>query len=279
MVLSRSDVEGAMVIDYSGYWTGTISGTNQGGFTLDLRQNDELVTGTATISEPQFGQYEYSFEGTAGDSLSVHMTPVRQSNPLFELGVVQAVATISGDGKLSGRWRSSIGTEGILMATRFEGSALSGELPNNNSVFLVHGHDEGTKHGVARFLERLGITPVILQEQVNRGMTVIEKFEEFAKRAGFAVVLLTPDDFGYPVGREEEKQHRARQNVVLELGFFSAKLGREKTFVLIKGDVEMPSDILGLVYEKIDVSEGWKIKLARELRSAGFEVDMNRVVD
>lgn len=268
-----------MIIDYSGYWTGTISGTNQGGFTLDVHQDGSHVSGSAVISEPSLGQYEYSFAGTAADSLSLQMVPLRQSNGLFELGEVLAVSTLSADGRLSGRWRSSIGTEGVFTATRFEGASLSGELPKRNSVFLVHGHDEGTKHGVARFLEKLGVTPVILQEQVNRGMTVIEKFEEFAERAGFAIILLTPDDFGYPVGKEEEKRHRPRQNVVLELGFFSAKLGRDKTFVLIKGDVEMPSDILGLVYEQIDKSEGWKMKLARELKSAGFEVDMNKAIE
>ncbi|OGR06604.1 MAG: hypothetical protein A2520_04985 [Deltaproteobacteria bacterium RIFOXYD12_FULL_53_23] len=109
-------------------------------------------------------------------------------------------------------------------------------------------------------------------------MTVIEKFEDFAARAGFAVVLMTSDDFGYPVGKEEEKKHRPRQNVVLELGYFAAHLGRSKTFVLTKGDIEMPSDVLGLVYEQLDRNEGWKIRLARELQSAGFEIDLNRAI-
>ncbi len=98
----------------------------------------------------------------------------------------------------------------------------------------MHGLDEGAKHSVARFLEQLGITPVILQEQINRGMTVIEKFEDFAGRAGFAVVLMTPDDIGYPVGKEQEKNNRPRQNVILELGYFVGRLGRNKTLVLRK---------------------------------------------
>ena len=109
-------------------------------------------------------------------------------------------------------------------------------------------------------------------------MTVIEKFEDFAARAGFAIVLMTPDDFGYPVGKEEEKKHRPRQNVVLELGYFAAHLGRSKTFVLLKGDIEMPSDVLGLVYERMDNSEGWKMRLARELKGAGFEIDLNQTI-
>jgi predicted nucleotide-binding protein len=127
-------------------------------------------------------------------------------------------------------------------------------------------------------LTQLGVEPVILQEQINRGMTVIEKFEDFANRAGFAVILMTPDDYGYSVSNEHSKMHRPRQNVVLELGYFAAKLGRDRTFVLIKGDIEMPSDIMGLVYEKMANSEGWKIRLARELKACGFHVELNKAI-
>lgn len=266
--------------DYTGYWTGSIAGTNQGGLTLDARQEGRRVTGTAKLSEPSLGQYEYFLEGTVSDdgSLSARLTPGRQSNGAFQLGIVSLLCSMDTSGSLLGRWKSDIGTEGIVSAKRFEKNMTTSALPKSNSVFLVHGHDEGAKHSVARFLEQLGVTPVILQEQINRGMTVIEKFEEFADRAGFAVILMTPDDFGYPAGKEEEKRHRPRQNVVLELGYFSAKLGREKTLVLIKGDLEMPSDVFGLVYEPMDRSEGWKMRLARELAASGFKIDMNRAL-
>lgn len=267
-------------VDYTGYWTGTIAGTNQGGFTLDAIQQGGGVTGTARLSEPNLGQYEYQMEGqvSAEGALSARLVPSRKSNPVLQLGVVNILCSIETADNLSGRWRSEIGTEGILNATRFTQTPVAPALPQNNSVFLVHGHDEGAKHAVARFLEQLGVTPVILQEQINSGLTVIEKFEVFADRAGFAVVLMTPDDFGYAVGKEESKKHRPRQNVVLELGYFSAKLGRAKTLVLTKGDVEMPSDVIGLVYEPMDKGEGWKMRLARELRASGFEIDMNKAL-
>jgi predicted nucleotide-binding protein len=160
------------------------------------------------------------------------------------------------------------------------GSAAGTEatFPQPNSVFLVHGHDDGAVQSVARFVERLGITPVILHEQINQGMTVIEKFEEFAKRAGFAIVLMTPDDQGHAAASPRRKMFRARQNVILELGYFAAKLGRRRTFVLRKGNIELPSDLLGLVYEPLDGTDGWKLRLAQELRAAGFQVDLNRAI-
>lgn len=266
------------VPNYAGYWTGKIEGTSHAGFSLELRQADDKVSGEAKFMEPAVGQYEYSLEGVAGDSLSVRMLPVRISSTSFSLSVVQVVARLNADGHLQGRWKSENGTEGVFTAKRFEDAHLAPGLPKSNSVFVVHGHDEGAKHSVARFLEQLGVKPVILQEQINRGMTVIEKFEEFAACAGFAVVLMTPDDCGYPVGKEEEKKNRPRQNVVLELGYFAALLGRHKTFVLTQGNIEMPSDVIGLVYEAMDKGEGWKMRLARELKAAGFEIDLNRAI-
>jgi predicted nucleotide-binding protein len=62
------------------------------------------------------------------------------------------------------------------------------------------------------------------------------------------------------------------------LGYFAARLGRQRTVVLTKGDVELPSDILGLVYEPMDVGEGWKLRLARELKAAGFAIDLNNAI-
>ncbi|HLX96232.1 MAG TPA: nucleotide-binding protein [Verrucomicrobiae bacterium] len=263
----------------SGYWTGEISGTNKGGFTLDLKQEGEKLTGLAKIFEPTMGQYEYNVNGTIKDkSISMRMLPGRQSSTTFVLGVVQAICNLEKDGNISGRWKSEVGTEGILTAKKHDTKQLTSELPKSNSVFIVHGHDEGAKQAVARFLEQLGITPVILQEQINRGMTVIEKFEEFASRAGFAVVLMTPDDVGYPAGKEQEKKHRPRQNVVLELGYFASCLGRSKTLVLTKGEVEMPSDIFALTYEPMDKGDGWKMRLAKELKAAEFLIDLNKAI-
>lgn len=229
------------------------------------------------MHEPALGQYEYTINGVIKDGLSFKLTPGRQTGGL-NLGMVQALCQLQADGSIAGRWKSDIGTEGAFTAKRFEPDALVPKMPKNNSVFLVHGQDEGAKHAVARFLEQLGVTPVILQEQINRGLTVIEKFEDFASRAGFAVVLMTPDDYGHQAGHEQDKKPRPRQNVVLELGYFAAHLGRSKTLVLTKGELEMPSDIIGLVYERMDNGQGWKMRLAQELKSAGFTIDLNKAL-
>ncbi len=150
-------------------------------------------------------------------------------------------------------------------------------LEMSKKIFIVHGHDDEMKSSVARFLEKFNLEPIILSEQTNRGRTIIEKFEE-ESNVGFAVVLMSDkDDVGAEVGSTDYKP-RARQNVILELGYFMGKLGRKNhVCVLKKGNVEVPSDILGVVYNTYNNDDGWKFALAKELRAAGYSIDMNKI--
>ena len=162
---------------------------------------------------------------------------------------------------------------------KFLGSAYIGtmEFGDTSKVFVIHGHDEAAREMVARFLEKLGLEPVILHEQANKGRTIMEKFENHAD-VGFAVVLLTPDDMGGLRDEQPELNPRARQNVILELGFFLGKLGRQRVCPLVKGDLETPSDYEGVVYTKLDDAGGWKMKLVKELKAADFDVDANKAI-
>jgi len=114
-----------------------------------------------------------------------------------------------------------------------------------------------------------------LHEQPNRGQTIIEKFERYSD-VGFAVVLLTPDDLGASMEDKDHLKPRARQNVVFELGFFCAKLGRSNVCALYK-DVELPSDISGVIFTSMDAAGVWRYKLASELAAAGLDVDLNKL--
>lgn len=143
-------------------------------------------------------------------------------------------------------------------------------------VFVVHGHDGEAREIVARFLKTIEFEPVILHEQPNQGRTVIEKVEANSD-VGFAVVLLTADDLGRSV-KGEQLEPRARQNVLLELGYFIGKLTRAKVCALKRGELEIPSDFAGIVWEKMDDGNGWKMALARELKAAGYAVDLNKAL-
>jgi predicted nucleotide-binding protein len=143
-------------------------------------------------------------------------------------------------------------------------------------VFIVHGHTDAARETVARFIQNMGFEPIILHEQHNGGRTVIEKIEHHGD-VGFAVVLLTPDDVG---GKgPDDLAPRARQNVILELGYFIGRLGRDRVCALKSGELEVPSDFAGVVYQSLDSGGGWKLPLARELKAAGYSIDWERLAE
>lgn len=159
------------------------------------------------------------------------------------------------------------------------GLSDSGVRPpkSTNKVFVIHGHDESARETVARFLEKLELEPIILHEQPNKGRTIIEKFEDYAD-VGFAVVLLTRDDVGAVKDRKADLRPRARQNVVFEFGYFIGRLGRGRVCALVKGDIERPSDSDGILYVPLDDNDGWKMRILKELKAAGFVVDANQAL-
>jgi predicted nucleotide-binding protein len=134
----------------------------------------------------------------------------------------------------------------------------------------VHGHDGAIKYELKDYIQntlRLGV-PVILQDEPSGGRTIIERFEEHAADCNVVFVLFTPDDYVATASDPNEQRWRARQNVILELGYFLGKLTRQSGRVLLlhKGSIEIPSDIAGITYIPIDggiAAAGEKIR--REL--------------
>lgn len=171
-------------------------------------------------------------------------------------------------------------------------------------VFIVHGRDNKPVKELKILLTQFGLKPIILHEQPSGSRTIVEKLEKYSN-VGFAFVILTPDDIGCSVinfrkaqkeslGKiaefkgnnvlekiiEEVKgvilrnmEKRARQNVVLEFGYFMGLLSRDKVCCLYTGEVKLPSDMRGIVYVhfKNSVTEV-KEKISKELKAVGYNL-------
>ena len=147
-------------------------------------------------------------------------------------------------------------------------------------VFLVHGHDKEKLYKVERFLKQLNIQTIILHDQPTRSKTIIEKLEKHSD-THFAVIILTPDDVGAEKNDKDNIEPRARQNVIFELGFFIGKLGRENTCALYSTEmqlpkIDLPTDFVGIGYIPFD--DEWQMALSKELKDAGFEIELNRAI-
>ena len=152
-------------------------------------------------------------------------------------------------------------------------------IENNGEVFVVYGHDKAARVQLEALLRRWSLEPIILDQKVSGGTTIIEKLEEYSSSAGYAIVLATPDDLGR-AKEESNYKFRVRQNVVLELGMFLSKLGRKKVAILLKQaeNFDRPSDINGLIYFpfKEEVDEV-KVDLAKELVDKGYRIELSHL--
>ena len=169
-------------------------------------------------------------------------------------------------------------------------SGQSGQSPanggssrrNSQQIFIVHGHDTEARDQLELSLRRLGLEPFILMNSSGGGKTIIEALEgkigkDFS--TDFGIVLMTPDDTGYALKDGEEKaEPRARQNVILETGMLLSSLTRERMALIVKGHIELPSDLQGIIHFGYNhhIKEVVN-KLCKRLRECGFDLDPDKI--
>lgn len=162
-----------------------------------------------------------------------------------------------------------------LIPSSVETSIMPAKQPNltiSKKIFIVHGHDSSSRAEVELLIKKIGYEPIVLFKQASGGKTIIEKFEEETESVVFAIILYTACDYGRDK-QESKEQPRARQNVVFEHGYLSAKLGRSRVCALVEPGIEVPGDLAGVVY--IQLSGTWEYMLAKEMKQAGLEIDLN----
>lgn len=151
------------------------------------------------------------------------------------------------------------------------------QTTNSKKVFIVHGHDHALRNEVELFVKQLEFEPIVLFKEPNLGDTVIEKLFRNTGDASFAIVLYTKCDEGKAV-EEDSLKPRARQNVVFEHGLMCGLLGRKRVVALVEDGVEIPSDLSGFVYIPLDEAKRWQFDVAREMKAAGLDVDLNKLL-
>ena len=156
------------------------------------------------------------------------------------------------------------------------------EAVSDKKIFIVHGHDNNARDQLELILRRLGLEPFILQNSEAGSKTLVEALEaSIYKETGLGIILMTPDDYGYSKQKTEaDRQPRARQNVILEMGMVMASLGRERMLILKKGALEMPSDAAGIQYHEFnDHVREIVPKLAQRLQQLGFNIDTSKIAE
>ena len=148
----------------------------------------------------------------------------------------------------------------------------------DEKVLILCGRDEEAKQTVARWVEKLGLEVVIIDEKPSGALTRIEKVERYTDDITFTVVLLTPDDVGKPKGELGEPNSRASQDVVLEIGILIGKYDRDRICFLCKGELELPSNMEGIDLVPIDANGGWILNLIKEMEFAGLPINISKAI-
>ena len=160
---------------------------------------------------------------------------------------------------------------------KFDKYLIQMHIIKDNKVFIVHGHDIQLRKQVEEFIRVIGYEPIVLSKVANKGRSIFKKIEEESDKCCFSIILYTKCDEGKKKGTAEMKD-RARQNVVFEYGYMSAKMGLDHACALVDEGIEMPSDLTGIIYVPNDRNNtDWRYKIVEEMRAAGLDIDENKI--
>jgi predicted nucleotide-binding protein len=144
-------------------------------------------------------------------------------------------------------------------------------------VLIIPGREEEKKGKVAGFLKELDLEPFFPDGAASRGMSLPEKYKSY-EDAAFAIILLTGDDMGYPQEEPEEPKPRPAQNVIFEVGFLMGRLDPNRVCALYEEGLDLPSEFKGSILIPYDEGGLWKLMVARALKMAEVEVDLNKAI-
>jgi hypothetical protein len=125
-------------------------------------------------------------------------------------------------------------------------------------AFVVYEHDPRAQAAVRDFCKKLGFE--VVEIAADAGSPIVDQLDQQA-HLDFGLIIAKPGEAPKP----------------FELGYFVGRLGLKKVFVLAPSDDKLAVDEHGLLHIPLDPADGWQLHLARQLKRAGLEIDLNRV--
>lgn len=141
-------------------------------------------------------------------------------------------------------------------------------------VAIVSAQDDAASQAVAAFVEQLGLEPVTPSPPVVSDDTTFLDRLEGVRGADYAIVLLPAADLG-----PASDATGIKPETLMEIGFLFGALSKRKVCFLVSGKAALAPELDGLVLMHArDEADLWRLLVAREMRKAGLEVDMNKAL-
>lgn len=181
----------------AGNWTGSFEGTNSGGIAFSVNQNEKQLTGVATMYEAGIGVYAYTIWGEVGANIRLQLRPlVELRGQIF--GVIDVTCSIGEGGVLEGTWQSSIGTNGVFSARRYQdANAVDSGVVRPKNVFVSYSRidknflDELLVH--LRPLEHAGLVDAWSDQRIKASQMWKQEIQAALGRAQVAILMISPD--------------------------------------------------------------------------------------
>lgn len=138
--------------------------------------------------------------------------------------------------------------------------AASIALSPKVGAFIVYEHDPRAQGAVREFCGKLGFEAAEITAGADAHASLIEQLDHHPQLA-FGLILSRADQSPKP----------------FELGYCVGRLGPKRVFILSPSDEKLAVDEHGLLHIPLDPADGWQLHLARQLKRAGLEIDLNRV--
>ena len=189
-----------------------------------------------------------------------------ESGTLFSYDVYSALK--------EGSYSNNISNQ-VFSRSRVKNDSKSKKVEDKN-VFIVYGRDDNLLNEVKVLLLQLGLKPITICNESDKGRSILTKVKECVDKSSYSIVLFTPDDKGSLATETEKTNFRARENVLIELGYVIAKLGGENVSVLKKGETNIPSDLQGLSLVMREESK-WEYHLVKNMKEVFKDISSDQI--
>jgi hypothetical protein len=143
-----------------------------------------------------------------------------------------------------------------------------GPLEPARSVLVLHRNDAISTGMICEWLQSIGLRAQVLR-QAGRSA---DGQSQPALSAGFALVLVSAEEEGRRLGSGDDLQHRAHQDVLVQLGLLAGRLGAGRVCVLYRMPLTVAGQDSGLTWVPLDVAGAWKKRLLPLFSAAGLQL-------
>jgi predicted nucleotide-binding protein len=134
---------------------------------------------------------------------------------------------------------------------------------NTKVLFLSHGAHDPAGESIVQFMQQLAL-PVVTAD-LNNGL--VESLEGRSDMS-FVIVMNSPT---------ADQKAAVSDHVMFKLGYCAGKMGLKRMCMMDSAAHAAVSETHGIPHVPVDAGGGWQLHLARQMKRAGLDIDLNKL--